>query len=300
MRALVVLFKKTPLWVASKGLLAERGSDFFRCLETASTTFDPEDIHDLRVASRRLREGLSLFSRSYPADRISYLRKAVRKITDILGELRNIDEYLAFLREEAHELGPVHGAELAGSIDLYLVKRSFAQKQLKRDLRKAKTVSLRKYFVRTIHAPYLFDPPPDAACPFRSIDDFARESIDQRLATVLDLVPEARIPEQAACQHRLRIAVKHYRYRIEVLSPFLDDGYREFHTHVKEYQEILGRIHDLDVFVELVRGMGLSEGTEAALLALLLAKREESFEAFCTKLDTIPFEEIGTRIRSLL
>ena len=117
---------------------------------------------------------------------------------------------------------------------------------------------------------------------------------------MLDLVPEARIPEQAACQHRLRIAVKHYRYRIEVLSPFLDDGYREFHTHVKEYQEILGRIHDLDVFVELVRGMGLSEGTEAALLALLLAKREESFEAFCTKLDTIPFEEIGTRIRSLL
>ena len=146
MRALVVLFKKTPLWVASKGLLAERGSDFFRCLETASTTFDPEDIHDLRVASRRLREGLSLFSRSYPADRISYLRKAVRKITDILGELRNIDEYLAFLREEAHELGPVHGAELAGSIDLYLVKRSFAQKQLKRDLRKAKTGISQKIF----------------------------------------------------------------------------------------------------------------------------------------------------------
>lgn len=296
----MVLFKKTPLWIASKGLLAERGSDFFRCLETASTTFESEDIHDLRVASRRLREGLSLFSRSYPADRITHLRKAVRQITDILGELRNIDEFLTFLREEAHELDPTHGAELAGSIGQYLEKRFLVQKQLKRDFRKVKPVTLRKYFVRTIHAPYLFDPPPDAVCPFTSIDDFARESFDQRLVAVLDLVPEARNPEQAACQHRLRIAVKHYRYRIEVLSPFLDAGYREVHVHVKEYQEILGRIHDLDVFWELVREMGLPAGTEAALADLLRAKREESFKVFCRKLDTVPFEEIGARIRSLL
>ncbi|TFG90808.1 MAG: CHAD domain-containing protein [Syntrophobacterales bacterium] len=296
----MVLFKKTPLWMASKGLLAERGSDFFCSLATASTIFDPEDIHDLRVASRRLREGLSLFCRCYPVERISHLRKAVRKITDILGELRNIDECLGFLREETKELGPEHGIELAGCIDLYLGKRLNAQKQLKLDLRKIKPKALRKYFVRTINAPYLFNPPQDAADPFRSIDDFARESVDQRLATVLDLVPEARIPQQAACQHRLRIAVKHYRYRIEVLSPFLKDGYRNDHAQVKDYQDILGRIHDLDVFMDLVRGMALSHVTESAIADLLLAKREESFKAFCTKLETVPFEEIGARIRSLL
>jgi CHAD domain-containing protein len=296
----VVLLKKTPLWIASKGLLAERGSDFFRCLETASRTFDPEDIHDLRVASRRLREGLSLFRRSFPADRISRLRKAVRKITEVLGEVRNIDEFLAFLRAEANELGPEQGIELAESIDQYRELRSNARKQLKRDLRKTKPAALRRYFVRTIHAPCLFDPPPGTVDPFMTIDDFARENIDERLKAVLALIPRARVLEAATCQHRLRIAVKHYRYRIEVLSPFLDEGYREVLTHVKEYQEILGRIHDLDVFAGLIRGMGLSEGTESALTALLLVKREESFLAFCTKLDTAPFEEIGARVRSLL
>ena len=296
----MVLNKKTPLWIASKGLLAERGSDFFRCLETVASTYDPEDIHDLRVASRRLREGLSLFRTSYPADRISRLRATVRKITNFLGELRNVDECLAFLREEAVELGPAYAVELAGCIDRYFASRLKARKQLKRDLRKIKPATFRKYFVRTIHAPYLFDPPTGGDDPFRSIDDFARESIDQRLAAVVSLVPEARIPEQAACQHRLRIAVKHYRYRIEVLSPFLDDGYRKDHAHVKDYQDILGRIHDLDVFVELIREMGLSEGTEAAIAGLLRAKREASFNAFCSKLDTVSFEGIGARIRSLL
>jgi len=296
----VVLMKKTPLWTASKGLLAERGSDFFRYLETAATTYDPVDIHDLRVASRRLREGLALFGGCYPQDRLSYMRKAVRKITDILGDLRNIDEYLVFLREETLELGPVHGQELAQYIDLYQGKRVKAQKQLKRDFRKIRPATLRKYFVRTIHFPYIFNPPPGAVDPFVAIDDFARESIDQRLASVLELVPLARFPEQAACQHRLRIAVKHYRYRIEVLSPLMDEGYRDVHAQVKEYQELLGRIHDLDVFLELIRGMGLAKQTENALAELLAAKRKTSFAAFSAKLDTVPFEAIGERIRSVL
>ena len=296
----MALLKKTPLWIASKGLLAERGSDFFRCLETASATLAPEDIHDLRVASRRLREGLSLFRRSFPLERISHMRKAVRKVTDILGDLRNIDEYLDFLREEAGELGESHGTELSGCIDLYQGKRVQAQKQLKRDLRKSKPSRLRKYFVRTIHSPYLFDPPQDANDPFCSIDVFARENIDQRLSSVVTLVADARVPEHASVQHRLRIAVKHYRYRIEVLSPFMSDGYRELLVHVKAYQEILGRIHDLDVFVEMVRGMNLSTGAEGALLKLLAAKRETSFSTFSAKLDTMPFEAIGAGIRSLL
>lgn len=295
-----MLLKKTPLWIASKELLAERGADFFRCLATASETYDPEDIHDLRVASRRLREGLTLFSRSFPPDRVSRLRKAVRKVTDILGDLRNIDECLAFLREEAVALGPEHGGHLLGCIDLYLNKRSTARKRLKSDLRTIKPVTLRKLFVKTIRTPYLFDPPPDTVDPFISVDDFARQSIDERLAAVLALVPRARSAEQSAAQHRLRIAVKRYRYRMEVLAPLMAEGYRQQHAHVKEYQEILGRIHDLDVFAELIRGIGLPVATEAALAGLLTEKRDESFTAFCAKLDTTPFEEIGARVRSLL
>jgi len=296
----VVLFKKTPLWIASKGLLAERGNDFFRCLETASSTFDPEDIHDLRVASRRLREGLSLFRRSYPAERIVWLRKSVRKITNILGDLRNIDECLAFLREETQELGPEHGVELAACVDHYQGQRSRALKQLKRDLRKTKPTTLRKYFAGTINSPFLFDPPPDAVDPFMPIDEYGRTCIDQRLSPVLLLVPQARVPAAAASQHQLRIAVKRYRYRMEVLSPFLDEGFRTVHAHVKQYQELLGRIHDLDVFLALLRGMGLSTETETALVDLLQLQREKAFSAFRTKLDTAPFEEIGAQVRSLL
>ena len=52
---------KTPLWLAARVLLHERGDDFFRRRDKVLKTFDPEEIHDLRVSSRRLREGLELF-----------------------------------------------------------------------------------------------------------------------------------------------------------------------------------------------------------------------------------------------
>ena len=57
----------TPLWIAARVLLYERGEDFFRRRDKVLKTFDPGDIHDLRVASRRLREGLALFAPCYPA-----------------------------------------------------------------------------------------------------------------------------------------------------------------------------------------------------------------------------------------
>ncbi|NMC73087.1 MAG: CHAD domain-containing protein [Geobacteraceae bacterium] len=296
----MTLVKKTALWIAARGLLAERGADFFRCWERTAASFDAEDIHDLRVASRRLREGLALFSPCYPRKKISRLRGSIRKITDILGDLRNIDEGLAFFRAEAGELGNGQGEELARCIQLYEKNREEARKDLKRDLRRMNPRTLRKMFVRTVHAPYLFDPPPGAADPFAAIEDFAREKIDLRLEPVLALIPVARRPEEAAAQHRLRIAIKRYRYRLEVLSPLMGEGYRDVHAQVKAYQEILGRLHDLDVFRELIRGIGLTAGTEQALAGLIAEKREGAFGQFQDMLGKTPFDSIGVRVRSLL
>ncbi|HET6421281.1 MAG TPA: CHAD domain-containing protein [Geobacteraceae bacterium] len=296
----MILLKLTPLWMAARGLLAERGADFFSCWVKVATTFDREDIHDLRVASRRLREALALFAPCYPDGRITRLRKNVAGVTEILGDLRNIDEGIAFFREEAKELDGEQERELAGFIARFEKKREAARSRLTRDLRKISCDTLRKKFVGTVHSPYLLNPPSGKADPFMTIEDFARECIDQRLVPVLLLVPAARQPADAAAQHRMRIAVKKYRYRMEVLSPLTNDGYRELHGHVKEYQEILGRIHDLDVFAGLVANSRLTAPTKEKLTGLIVGEREKSFGLFLEKLDNTPFEQIGERVRSIM
>ncbi len=296
----MILMKKTPLWMAARGLLAGRGADFFSRWEKVAVTFDPEDIHDLRVASRRLREALSLFAPCYPDDGIPRLRKKIGKVTDILGDLRNIDEGLAFFRTEAKELGTEQEREMSGFITSYEKKRETARNKLKQDLCRMSNGSLRKHFDRTVHAPIIFDPPAAKADPFETIEDFARESVDRRLASLLQRLPQARLPGEAAAQHKLRIAVKKYRYRMEVLSPLMNEEYRGLHDHVKEYQEFLGRIHDLDVFSELVSGTRLSTPTREKLSCLITEEREKSFRSFLDKLDNTPFELIGERVRSIL
>ena len=95
----------TPLWGAARVLLNGKVDDFFQLKEKVADTFDPEDIHDLRVASRRLREGLALFALCYPPEDIARLTKHVKRVTRYLGEMRNMDEAFLFFSTLVDELG---------------------------------------------------------------------------------------------------------------------------------------------------------------------------------------------------
>ena len=78
----------TPLWMAARSLLSERVDDFFRRRDKVLKTFDAEDIHDLRVSTRRLREGLALFAPCYPPVNIGRLVRKIRQVTRLLGDMR--------------------------------------------------------------------------------------------------------------------------------------------------------------------------------------------------------------------
>lgn len=59
---------------------------------------DIEALHDMRVASRRLRAALSIFSEAFPRKLFGPIEKQVADITDILGAVRDADVLLDFMR----------------------------------------------------------------------------------------------------------------------------------------------------------------------------------------------------------
>jgi len=197
-------------------------------------------------------------------------------------------------------LGDGYGEELSACIGLYESRREEARLKLKRKMKRMEPGAIRKTFSITIMFPHLFSPPAEAADPFAAIEDFARQTIDIRLEPVLALAPLAMRPEEALLQHRLMIAIKRYRYRMEVLSPLMGEGYKETHSHVKSYQDILGRLHDLDVFMELSMAIDLTGGARRALTELIKGKRENVFGRFLDKLEEAPLDVIGARVRELL
>lgn len=66
---------------------------------------DIEALHDMRVASRRLRAALSVFAPVYPPRRFRPVEKQVARVTDALGAVRDADVQMEFI-EHARAAAP--------------------------------------------------------------------------------------------------------------------------------------------------------------------------------------------------
>jgi CHAD domain-containing protein len=290
----------TPLWIAARGLLYERGDDLFRNMEMALKTSDVEDIHDLRVASRRLREGLALFAPCYPAADINRLVRKTRQITRLLGDIRNADEALAFWQVLADKVDEDGYSELEQLIESFRKDRRKLLRKLHAGLNKLSPSSLRDQYLRTINSPSLFTLQPNGIDLFAPLAGFAKGSIDARLAEVMKGLPEARKCGEVEAQHLLRIAVKHFRYRMEILSPLIGTRYGALHAAVKGYQEVLGKMHDLDVFAAIIQGQEMSTHTEDVVLKIIESQRETLFMDFTGMLEAVPLETVGRAVRDAI
>ena len=213
-------------------------------------------------------------------------------------EIRNSDEAVLFFSSLRDELGDGCRGDLDRLITSFQKERKKELGKLESGLREIAGNDFRDLYLRLINSPALFAPVVEDFDLFVPLGYFAKESLSARLADVLKLVPEARQAENADAQHLLRIAVKHFRYRMELLSSLLGTDFKELHTAVKRYQDVLGTMHDLDVFAGIVREAGFPADTERLVLGVIEAKRERLFTAFSGMLATVPFEEIGARLGS--
>ena len=80
---------------------------------------DVDAVHDMRVASRRLRAAISVFAAAFPVREYVQFEREVKGITDALGEARDLDVMIESLREEAEKL-PV---EIQGGILSFVALR---------------------------------------------------------------------------------------------------------------------------------------------------------------------------------
>jgi CHAD domain-containing protein len=291
---------KAPLWITARQLLCERGDDFSRRLDQALQTFDPEDIHDLRVSSRRAREGLLLFAPCYPAGRINRLGKQLKRVTRLLGSIRNSDEAALYFSSLRNQLEDSCGGELEQLAAAFRKTREEELQRLGSGLEQLAAGGVHGRYRRVVAAPALFAGRAGSSDAFAPVAGFACEALTTRFADVVKLVPPARQEQNSKAQHLLRIAVKHCRYRLEILSFLLASDYPEVHAALKGYQDVLGKMHDLDVFAGICREASLPPPRTALIQAAIATDRDRFFADFSAMLETIPFEGLVARVRAAL
>lgn len=288
----------TQLWLGAWEVMQDRSDEFFRLLTHDCKRLDLESIHDLRVSSRRLREGLALFSPCFPKRHLTALRARLKELTGTLGTIRNTDEALHFFALLTMELSAQANAAAGQLIHTLQSQRQEERTTLKKNLRAILPTTLRVLFEQTCNHPLIFIT--RGVDPLQPIADFLKESIAKREAPLHELYPLACVPENITAQHRLRIAVKRFRYRLEYFSFLETVGYAELYAQAKGFHDILGHLHDLDVFAALVTDKVPDPLTQQVMQDLIARKRQALFTEFLRQDALCPVTSLGERLRRLL
>ena len=79
---------------AMNALIGERWRTFWKALPAAIANEDPEGVHQVRVASRRLRAAMDISDDSFPKQWYRPLHKTAKDVTSALGKVRDRDVQL--------------------------------------------------------------------------------------------------------------------------------------------------------------------------------------------------------------
>jgi CHAD domain-containing protein len=82
-------------------LIAERWGEVWKAVPVALAGEDPEGVHDVRVASRRLRAAMDVAVDCFPESWYRSLHRTAKEITGALGEVRDRDVLLEALQAES-------------------------------------------------------------------------------------------------------------------------------------------------------------------------------------------------------
>ncbi|HZB95945.1 MAG TPA: CHAD domain-containing protein, partial [Herpetosiphonaceae bacterium] len=215
---------------------------------------DHDAVHDMRVATRRLRAMLEVLGDTvYQLRTTRRLRQGLKRLAAALGAVRDTEVLLEAV--EAYVRGP--GAENHDGIDVLLDElnrqREGARSALLDELDRKRTHklldSLHK-FVTTEGAGVKDTAVGPFGAPLR-VRDIAGSALWSRLETVQafePIMPAAPLP----LLHELRIACKHLRYTLELFHDALAPEGKALHDDLVAAQDHLGSLHDLQVLLPLV------------------------------------------------
>lgn len=202
-------------------------------------------VHQARVASRRLRELLPLVETADPK-RVRRATREVRRITQALGPVRELDVTLQLLNELQ-----ASRPDLAAAVRL--VRRTVAvERRLRRgaltDALSPEVVEHAIATVRTIAA-HLARLEDDAERWHRALLVRAADRAG-RLAAAVD---DVGLLFDAARLHLVRIAAKKLRYTLELMGEARVAATVRLVQTLKQSQEQLGRLHDLQVLLLFIK-----------------------------------------------
>ncbi|GAA0586422.1 CHAD domain-containing protein [Caenispirillum bisanense] len=209
---------------------------------------EPEAVHQMRVALRRLRSALSVFRQEVAGAATDSLTAGLKWLTAELGPARDTDVFIAEI------LGPVREAH-PGEDGLPMLLQRFEKRRGQHYRRAIAAVDSHRFTDLMLElggwiegGPWLHPASPELAARLdRPVGGRAAELLDVAHAKVLKKGKRFGSLD-AASRHRLRVRIKKLRYAAEFFGDLWSDKKtRAYVKTLKELQEHLGALNDIAV-----------------------------------------------------
>jgi CHAD domain-containing protein len=207
---------------------------------------DPEELHDMRVATRRLRAALKLYSDFLPKRSERYERD-LRWVGGVLGEVRDLDVHLQRLAEDASTNGEV----LEEVVSLLSERRIEARRRMLEALDSNRYERLVASFSATLRRGR--SPTPTAPI-LEAAPDLLRRRY-KKVRKAANTLSEDSPPEHF---HDLRKKGKRLRYALEPLQEIYGKPAKKMVKLLKKTQDDLGDHQDLIVASGLMEELGVA------------------------------------------
>ena len=216
-------------------------------------TGQPDGVHQVRVACRRLRSLLAAFRPVLDRAQTDPLREELAQVGAMLSPTRDAEVALAHLRE----LVAAEPAELVlGPVAARLQQASIRDAQAG-DASARKALTSAAYLQLRDDLDALVAGPPLTEDATRPADEVLREVLARAGRRMRQAVAAARDSDHAEALHEVRKAAKRVRYTAEAAVPVLGRPVAELVSALKGVQEVLGDRQDTFVTRPLCLQLGL-------------------------------------------
>lgn len=219
---------------------------------------DIEYIHDMRVAVRRARVAMTLFTPYFRRKPLRTLRQMLRTTGRKLGAVRDLDVALDKLRRHQKKTAAADAADFQGLLTHWQEQRAAAFAELLTWLDSADYADFLRTFARFCRKagkgakrPSAPGEPPEPlqvrhVLPSMLLARFERVRAYETLFSAEQAPPIATL-------HQLRIECKFLRYNLEFAQHLLGPPGRRLIGSLKEFQEHLGDLNDAAVSAGLLQ-----------------------------------------------
>jgi CHAD domain-containing protein len=197
---------------------------------------DAEQLHQVRVASRRLGAVLDLVdAETYPGHKGQ--RRALKGLVDVLGLPRELDVHAGHLGAyHAEARTPAQAAVIEHLLEQVDRSRAKARRAMDKGLGRLRLPDLSRLLV----VPALQDPFQAA-----SLQEAAWDCLEPRARTALGDLDALAAHEDPAALHKARVRIKKLRYAVEALEGAFAGPPEPVLKGLRGLQSALGEHHDL-------------------------------------------------------